>query len=690
MKNIYYTSLKLKIAALPEPLRIGIGLGLGFAITLILVVLVMIVGFRYMSNIQTDLEHITQISNVKTELAHTMKYAQRDRSMSLYEISLQTDAFAQDEELRRFDSKGAEWWRAWQALQAMGMNSQELEIAKSINTLAKARNREIIVAVDLAVSKSGRDVIDYMSKITIPGQRDLSESIDKLLRLQQEQAMQAEENAANTYTKGRLILLWLCSLTILFDVFVGVMVIRRVMRQSRELEYKALFDDLTGLPNRALFFDRLGHAVETYSSDKKSFAVVVIDLDRFKEVNDIQGHHVGDLLLKHVARNISVTMRRTDTVARMGGDEFVLLLPGVTTKDVEIIVKKLHSSLCQPVNLEGVVLNVASSMGIAVYPDHDEDMTRLLLKADIAMYAAKRANVGCRVYSPEIETIAARNVELQNELRYAIDHGQLILHYQPKISHNTGSIMGVEALVRWQHPLRGMIPPDDFIPLAEASGLIQPLASWVLQAALEQSVKWHDAGLNFTVSINLSTRNLLDGDLPGRVAKLLAKYQVKAEWIVFEITESAVMAEPEHALETLIKLYEMGIQLSLDDFGTGYSSLAYLKKLPVSEIKIDKSFIKDMERDISDTVIVRSTIALGQNLGMKVVAEGVENAAIWDLLTTLGCDASQGYYMSRPLAAAALEEWMATSDWAKEAVKEVHDTYPTVERRRSLRDTDSH
>jgi len=247
--------------------------------------------------------------------------------------------------------------------------------------------------------------------------------------------------------------------------------------------------------------------------------------------------------------------------------------------------------------------------------------------------------------------------------------------------------MGVEALVRWQHPVRGLVPPDDFIPLAEASGLIQPLAIWVLQAALQQSVKWHEAGHVFTISINLSTRNLLDGDLPGRVSRLLATHHVKPEWLVFEITESAVMAEPARALETLTKLNKMGIQLSLDDFGTGYSSLAYLKKLPVSEIKIDKSFIKDMELDSSDTVIVRSTIALGQNLGMKVVAEGVENLEIWKLLTTLGCDASQGYYMSRPLAAEALDEWLATSVWAKEC-ESLPDTFDGIERRKSLRDSD--
>ena len=460
------------------------------------------------------------------------------------------------------------------------------------------------------------------------------------------------------------------------------------MRQSRELEHKALFDDLTGLPNRSLFFDRLGQAALMYETDKKPFSIVVIDLDRFKEVNDLQGHHIGDLLLKHVANKVSALMRRTDTVARMGGDEFMLLLPAASAQSADSIVKKLLPSLCQRVSLDGVMVDVAASMGIATYPDHDRDVQQLLLKADIAMYAAKHANVGYRIYTPEIEAMAVRNIELQNELRYAIDHDQLMLHYQPKISHHTGCVMGVEALVRWNHPGRGMIPPDDFIPLAESSGLIQPLAFWVLQAALQQSVKWHDAGHTFSVSCNLSTRNLLDGDLPGRVSKLLALYKVRPEWVVFEITESSVMAEPARALETLTKLNRMGIQISLDDFGTGYSSLAYLKKLPVSEIKIDQSFIKDMELDSSDTVIVRSTIALGHNLGMKVVAEGVENIEIWELLTALGCDASQGYFMSRPLSAEALDDWLKTSAWAQPQVS-ASGIYAGMKRRKNDSDSDN-
>jgi diguanylate cyclase (GGDEF)-like protein len=683
LKITRFNSLSLKLAALPEPVRIGVGLGLGFAVTLGMVILVMIVGFIYLSKIQSDLQQITQVNNVKTELAHTMKYAQRDRSMSLYALATLKDAFDKDEELRRFDSKGAEWWRAWEKFQAMTMNPDEVVLAGHINTLALERNSVMLDTVDMAVKKHGQAVLAHISKVVIPAQQSLSDNIDQLLILQQLQSKQAVQGAEAAYTKAREILLWLCSLTIVMGMLVATIVLRHVMRQSRELEQKALFDDLTGLPNRSLFFDRLAQAAAAYESEQKPFSVVLVDLDRFKEVNDTQGHHVGDLLLKYVAQNISAAMRRTDTVARLGGDEFVLLLPSATAENADVIVKKLVDELHTRASLDGNIVDVAASMGIACCPEHETDITRLMLKADIAMYAAKRENLGYRTYSPEIEAVAARNVELQNELRYAIDHEQLTLHYQPKISHKTGCIMGVEALVRWNHPAHGMIPPDEFIPLAEACGLIQPLALWVLKAAAQQLARWHEAGRLIAVSVNLSTRNLLDGDLPVKVVKILAEYQIKPEYLVFEITESAVMSEPARALETLKKINNLGIQLSLDDFGTGYSSLAYLKKLPVDEIKIDKSFVKDMERDSSDTVIVRSIIALGHNLGMKVVAEGVENEAIWVLLTQLGCDVSQGYFMSRPLSVAALDEWMNVSPWAKEK-ENFSANYPAIERRQTM------
>ena len=666
MKLPFVTSLKYKFSALSEPVRIGLGLGVGFAGTLLVMVLVMTVGFGYMARIYADLEQVSKVNNVKTELAHKMKYVQRERALSLYALAIVKDPFEADEELQHFNQKAREFLLALEEFRTFGMNEQEQDIFDKIMPLTVERGRIVRDAIAFSQSHQGVQALEYMRKVAIPGQQGITGQVDKLLNLQESLTQQAVVHAEESYYRARLFMLVLCSIAIAIGVLVATVVLRHVVRQSRDLEQKALFDDLTKLPNRSLFFDRLGQAAVIYGKEKKPFSIVIFDLDRFKEVNDIQGHHVGDLLLKYVAQKVTATMRKTDTVARLGGDEFGMLLPGVSADSAEVIVKKIMAALNQRVMLEDFVVDCASSMGIASYPEHDEDIPRLLLKADVAMYAAKRANVGYRIYTPEIEVVAARNTELQHELRNAIEIGQLQLYFQPKISHHTGCIVGVEALVRWNHPERGLVPPDDFIPLAEATGLIQPLTLWVLQSAIEQSVKWHEAGHVFTIAINLSTRNLLDGDLPGRIAKLIVTHRAKPEWLILEITESSVMAEPARALETLVKLNKMGIQLSLDDFGTGYSSLAYLKKLPVSEIKIDKSFIKDLEIDTNDTVIVRSTIALGHNLGMKVVAEGVENIEIWELLTALGCDSSQGYYMSRPITVSALDEWLVSSAWAKE------------------------
>ncbi len=677
-------ALRLKLASLPEPMRIGIGLGLGFGVTLLLVVLVMIAGFGYMASVHQDLKRITLVSNVKIELAHKMEYAQRDRAVHMSALAYLSDPFERDEELQQFQQSASEFVSAWQQFQQMQLNEEEKQLVGRLNLLLARRNTLVNQAIARSEKSSGLAFANYMRKVVLPGQQVIAGELDKLMELQQKQLQAAVEGSENSYARARGILLLLCSLTIVIGIFVAIFVLRQVMRQSRELEYKALFDDLTGLPNRSMFFDRLQQAERQFEVEHKPFSIAVLDLDRFKEVNDQHGHHTGDLLLKHVAERMTGLMRRTDTVARMGGDEFMLLLPAVSADNAQRIVKKLYETLNQQVVLEGVIVDVACSMGIATYPDHETDVRQLLLKADIAMYAAKRANVGFRIFSPEIELLEARNTELQNELRQGIGNGELFVQYQPKISHHTGSITGVEVLVRWQHPRRGLIPPDEFVPMAEATGLIQPLAFWVLHEAMQQCVKWREAGHTFKVAFNLSTRNLLDGDLPGRIEEMLQASQVQPDWLVFEITESAVMAEPLRALETLTRLHRMGIQLSLDDFGTGYSSLSYLKKLPVSEIKIDKSFVKDMELDANDTVIVRSTIALGHNLGMQVVAEGVESRESWDLLTAMGCDASQGYYMARPMRAADLEKWLASSPWA-EAKVDIPGVYSGAERRKSVR-----
>jgi diguanylate cyclase (GGDEF)-like protein len=438
---------------------------------------------------------------------------------------------------------------------------------------------------------------------------------------------------------------------------------RRIERQASQNQHQALHDALTTLPNRTLLRDRTGRAIRQADRELTAAALLLLDLDRFKEVNDTLGHHYGDLLLVQVGERLRATLREIDTVARLGGDEFAILLPRIADADgAAAVAAKLQAALAESFLLEGLTLDVEASIGVALYPDHGRDSDELLQRADIAMYVAKANHAGYMVFDPEQDEHSPRRLTLLGELRRAIEHGQLILHYQPKVDAHSGRVLGVEALVRWQHPEHGLLPPSDFIPLAERTGLIGPLTHYVLDAALRQCRQWLQAGHELSVAVNISTRRLLDATFPDEVADLLATWQVRAGLLVVEITESTIMADPGRAQEVLRRLDEMGVHLSIDDFGTGYSSMAYLKSLPVHELKVDRSFVSHMTSNASDAVIVRSTVDLGRNLGLRVVAEGVEDALTWQELDALGCDAIQGYYVSRPVPADALISWLEHRD----------------------------
>jgi len=357
-------------------------------------------------------------------------------------------------------------------------------------------------------------------------------------------------------------------------------------------------------------------------------------------------------------------IREEDTAARLGGDEFAILLPRLAASEhINIVIQKILKSLETPFFIENIPVAVEASIGIALYPDHGINPDSLLQRAEVAMYAAKQSASIYAVYDPKHDQHSPRRLSLMGELRQAIDNNQLLLYYQPKIDLRTNRVNGVEALVRWQHPQHGFIPPDQFIAPAEQTGLIEPFTRWVLNTALRQCKDWHQAGLSLNVSVNLSARNLHNPQLPDQVADLLRNYSLAASQLVLEITESAIMIDPAHAMEILTRLSRLGAHLSIDDFGTGYSSLGYLKRLPVHEIKIDKSFVMDMGKNEDDTVLVLSIINLAHNLGLKVVAEGVENQLIRDQLTAFDCDAAQGYFWSRPLPPADLVKWLGESPW---------------------------
>ena len=428
-------------------------------------------------------------------------------------------------------------------------------------------------------------------------------------------------------------------------------------RWEQVLRHQALHDPLTELPNRTLLHDRLQQAIAAAGRQGESVSLLLLDLDRFKEVNDTLGHQAGDRLLQHVAQRLQTAVRGSDTVARLGGDEFAILLPGADSVAASRAAAKLLSALEQPVVLDGRELPVGSSIGIAAFPEHGADADTLLRRADIAMYAAKRAHRGLASYSVDQELHSAARLALVGSLRRAILSDELTLHYQPQVETRQRRLTGVEALVRWWHPERGLIGPDQFVPLAEQSGLIRLMTRWVLRAALAQSCAWRSMALEPCVSINLSSHDLLDPHLPEYVAGQLAQWCFPAERLTLEITESALLAEPDRALDVLGRVRGLGVRVALDDFGTGYSSLAYLKQWPVDELKVDRTFVRTMVSLHRDRAIVRAIVDLAHTLGLAVVAEGVEDPATLDLLDELGCDRIQGDHIAPALPSIQLLRW---------------------------------
>ena len=428
--------------------------------------------------------------------------------------------------------------------------------------------------------------------------------------------------------------------------------------QQRALEHQALHDALTELPNCFLLRRKLEEALQVARADRGELAFLLLDMDRFKEINDTLGHHTGDRLLRSIATRLRTALRPADTIARFGGDEFAVLLPSADEESARRVARRLVRVLQTPFRLDGLVLQVETSVGVALFPGDGNDATSLLQRADVAMYAAKRCGSEIQFYEADHDLASLRQLTLSGELREAIEDGGLRLVYQPKVSASLDRVTGVEALLRWQHSQYGHVPPEEFIALAEQSGMIGPLTQFVFATALQQCADWNASGLRLEMSVNVSAHNLLDETLPLGLERLLADTGVAAEQLTLEITESVIMEDPQRALSVATQLRALGVNISIDDFGIGYSSLGYLKKLPARELKIDRSFVMEMDRNLDDATIVRSTIELAHNLGLRVVAEGVEREEIWLSLKEQGCDIGQGYLFSRPLPPDRLEAFL--------------------------------
>lgn len=460
--------------------------------------------------------------------------------------------------------------------------------------------------------------------------------------------LEAEQGSSLRRLRVALVIglatLWLVLATIVWGVG------RRLRATSQRTEFLALHDPLTGLPNRVLYADRVASALAAGGRAGTDVALVVLDLDRFKEVNDTLGHRNGDEFLRIVAERLTTVLRPGDTVARLGGDEFGIVLPGVGAETVELILRRLQDTVGQEAELGGVAVTAECSLGYAMWPSDADHADSLVQRADLALYAAKAARASIVRYHAGIDEFDPQRLGLVAELRRAISTGDLVLHYQPKVDAVTREVVGFEALVRWQHPVRGLIPPSDFIPIAESTGLIGPLTQWVVDTALTQLALWHRTQPQLVMAVNISARNLRD-DLPGWILNRLAAHRLKAHRLVLEITETSFATDPARATGLIEELSAAGVVVSLDDFGQGYTSLGSLGHLPVSELKIDRGFVVAMQTSAEDRAIVSSVIELGHHLGLRVVAEGVENEAAYALLRDLGCDTMQGFLFSPPVPA---------------------------------------
>ena len=434
-------------------------------------------------------------------------------------------------------------------------------------------------------------------------------------------------------------------------------------RRGEELQRIARTDELTGMANRESFRVRLDERIERARETHESFAVMLLDLDRFKEINDTLGHHYGDQLLRELGPRLVECVGPEGVVARMGGDEFAIL-PAEQTEDADVlerIAMQLTATVHQPTVVEEMTLQVGASVGIARYPLDGDDPHALLRRADVAMYTAKDGHHGVKLYAAESDHNSVHRLSVISDFQRALERDELVVHYQPIVDVRGAEVRGAEGLVRWEHPEHGLLPPGAFIAAVEQTGLIGPLTRHVLERSIAQCATWRLEGNDLSVAVNLSVRNLLDPGLPGQISALLDTYGLPASALQLEITESMIMSDPERALAIVGRLSELGVRLSVDDFGTGYSSLANLKRLPIDELKIDRSFVSPMMQDESDLIIVRSTINLGHDLGLTVIAEGVEDELTLKRLATLGCDLAQGYHMSRPLAPDAFAAWVAAN-----------------------------
>ena len=639
----------------------------GFAVILLLMAMLAVVGLGRIAETNRQVEQIVSHSNVKTGLVHAMKNALRERMSVSQLVSVLQDIFKQNDEYLNFSNHGAAFAAARSALEGMPLSPEEKAIQERVRGLTLKTQPLITEAIELALNGNTVAAHNLVDTQIIGAQQAISLELDKLLDLQRRETETAVSDARKAFEKTRLHMLVLGSFALGLGLMIVPLVIRKANRQAQVSQQQAMFDGLTNLPNRLLFADRLKQAVSSARHEQRSFGLLVLDIDRFKAINDNFGRPTGDQVLQFVAACIQACLEESDTLARIDGKEFAILRMAMgDPQDAIELVKKIRQAIAEPFEISNRRLKLTASIGVAMFPSHGADPQTLLEAAHAGMRLAKGTKRGYRVYSEDMDQAEDR-VALLAELQHAVENNELILHYQPKIDFNIAQVSGVEVLVRWLHPTEGLIGPERFIPLAEHSGLIKPLTIWVLNSALRQYNEWQQTGIYLPMSVKIPAANIQDPEFPDQIAKILSDHDVPAKNFEIEIKESAVIANPAPAMESIRKLHDLGFQIAIGDFGSGKSSMAHLTELLVVNIKLDKSLVIDMATSRNGTMVVRTTVKLGHTLGLKVVARGVENQGSWDTLKGFGCDSAQGFYLSRPLPPVELMAWLRTSPWGMTA-----------------------
>lgn len=636
----------------------------GFSLIVLLMAVLAVVGLWRIAEANRQVEQVVSHNNVKTSLVHAMRDALRERRAIQLFPPLK-DPLQQNDKYQNFNNQTTAFLAALSKFGAMPLSVAEQEIHGRIR--AQADRAQPFIAQAIASALQGDAAMAHkLVEDEIAGpQQSMAGELDKLLELEKRETEVAVSDARKAFENTRLHMLLLGSFAIGLGLMIVPVVIRKANKQAQTVQQQAMYDQLTTLPNRLLFADRLRQTLLGARQEQRSFGLFVLDLRRFRAINDTFGTRIGDQVLQYMAACIQGCLNDADTLARLDGDRFAVLSTQVGDLDQAIATtQKIRQAISEPFEISGRHLELSASVGVAMFPYHGDSADELLLAASEALEVARQSKRGYRIYSEDMAHGAEDRIALLHELHQAIAANELVLHYQPKIDFKSGQVSGVEALVRWQHPVHGLMTPEQFIPMAEQIGLIKPLTAWVLNTALRQYQVWYREGFRLPISVQVTAVSIQDPEFPAQVETSLQQHEVPASKFEIEIKEAAAIAEPARAMDCIRRLHDMGIKIAIGDFGTGNTSLTYLTELLVANIKIDKSLVQNMTTNRGGSMMVRTTVKLGHTLGIKVAAKGVENQNAWDALKEFGCDTAQGYFVSRPLPPVELMDWLRTSPWA--------------------------